>query len=130
MKNEAVMSSARKMALEAVKVGDVIFGVGAGGQEKLMLVYQADRQSIFARHVTSQTKVEFGRDGRSRRVPDRGSCTIVSIAPLSPADYEIAIGLDRKMRTAKKYPDAVVSHAEVDFLLRHDKFYKDNPLPE
>jgi len=124
------MSSARQVALDAVKVGDVIFGVAAGGQEKLMLVYKADRRSIFARHITSQTWVEFGRDGLSRRVPDRGSCTIVSVATLPAADYDLAIALDHKMRTAKKYPDAVLSHAEVDFLLRHDKFFKAHPLPE
>jgi hypothetical protein len=124
------MSSARERALNSVGVGDVIFGVAAGGQDKLMLVYKADRDSIFARHVTSQTSVEFGRDGKSRRVPDGGSCTIISVAPLSPEDREIVVGLDRKMRTGRDYPDFVLSRDEVDLLLRHVEFFTAHPLPE
>ncbi len=123
------MLSARQAALDAVKVGDVVFGIAGNGQEKLMLVYKADQQSIFTRHVTSQTRVEFGRDGKSRQVTDGGSCTIVSVASLPPEDHETVLGLDQKMRTAKKYPEAVLSRAEVEFLLRHDRFFKANPLP-
>jgi len=121
--------SVRQAALDAVKVGDVIFGIAAGGQEKLMLVYKADQSSIFARHVTSQTLVEFGRDGKSRRVPDGGSCEIVSVAPLSSEDHQTVLGLDHKMRTAKKYPDAVLSKAEVKLILTKGDFYKAHPLP-
>ena len=123
------MPSARQTALNAVEVGDVIFGVAAGGQEKLMLVFKADQHSIFARHVTSQTWVEFGRDGKSKRVPDNGSCTIVSVATLPDKDLQTVRGLDQKMRTAKKYPDGVLSKAEVELLLNHDKFFKAHPLP-
>ena len=124
------MSSARERALNSVKVGDVIFGVAAGGQEKLMLVYKADKNSIFARHVTSQTSVEFGRDGKSRRVPDSGSCAIVSIAPLLPEDHAIVMGLDQKMRTAKSLADLGLSESEIDLLLRHTAFFRAHPLPE
>lgn len=123
------MLSVRQAALDAVKVGDVIFGIAAGGQEKLLLVYRADENSIFARHVTSQTLVEFGRNGKSRRVPDGGSCEIISVAPLSSEDHQTALGLDRKMRTAKKYPDAVLSEAEIKLILTKSDFYRAHPLP-
>lgn len=61
------MQPTREQNLSAIKEGDVIYGIAAGGQEKLLLVYKATPSAIFARHVTTQTKVEFGRDGRSRR---------------------------------------------------------------
>ena len=124
------MSSARERALDSIKVGDVIFAVAAGGQEKLMLVYEADQDSILARHVTSQTRVAFGRDGESRQVPDGGTCTITSVASLPPRDYEVVIGLDHKMRTAKELTDLRLSKDEVDLLLRHVAFFKAHPLPD
>jgi hypothetical protein len=124
------MSSARQQALDAIKVGDIIFGLGAGGQEKLMLVYKIHQDSIFARHVTSQAVIEFGRDGKSLHVPDGGSCTIVSTATLPDGQYSVAIGLDRKMRTGKDYPDFVLSEAEIGLLLSKGDFYRAHPLPE
>lgn len=124
------MSLLREKALRAVKVGDIIFGLGAGGQEKLLLVYAADETSISARHVTSQTTVEFNRDGESRQVEGGGSCTIVSTAALSPADHQVAIGLDRKMRTGKDYPDFVLSKAEIQLILSYGEFFKAHPLPD
>lgn len=124
------MSLAREHALKDVKVGDVIFGLGAGGQEKLLLVYAADATSFSARHVTSQTTVEFVRDGTCRHVEGGGTCVIVSTAALPPADYEVAIGLDRKMRTGKEYPDFVLSKAEIQLLLTHPEFFRAHPLPE
>jgi hypothetical protein len=70
------MASARRQALNAVKAGDVICGIVSGRQQKILFVYRADGDHIFARHITSQAVVEFGRDGKSRRVPNGGSCTI------------------------------------------------------
>lgn len=124
------MSSAREQALKAVRPRDVIFGIAAGGQEKLLLVYETDESKIFARHVTSQTRVEFGRDGQSLWCQGGGSCSIVSTAALSPEDHAIVIGLDRKMRTGKDYPDFVLSKEEIQLLLEHDKFFKAHLLPE
>ena len=126
---DAPMTSARNLALEAVRVGDVIFGIAAGGQEKLMLVYGADKDSISARHVTSQTTVEFGRDGRSRHCEGGGSCTILSTAKLPPDDYRVVIALDRKMRTGKAYPDFVLTQDEIQLILTYDRFFKSHPLP-
>src|SRR4051812_8918051 len=105
--------SARERALNAIQVGDVIFGLGAGGQDKLLFVYTADLTSFSARQITSQTQVEFGRDGKSRRVEGGGSCTIISTAKLPANEHAVAIGLDRKMRTGKEYPDFVLSKAEI-----------------
>ncbi|MEO8686516.1 MAG: hypothetical protein ABI414_16950 [Devosia sp.] len=119
----------RAQALNAVKVGDVIFGVGAGGQEKLLLVYEADRSGFSARHVTTQMTLKFGRDGRTQLVPGDGSCTIVSTAALPAEAHEVVVGLDRKMRTGKAHPDFVLSKAEIQLLLTHSEFFKSHLLP-
>lgn len=124
------MQSSRSRALDAVKAGDVIFGIGDGGQEKLLFVYRTSEACIFARLVTSQTKYEFGRDGKSRRTWDGSSCSIASTAALSAEDYEVAIGLDRKMRTAKELTDLRLSRAEINLLLTVHDFFLSHPLPE
>jgi hypothetical protein len=59
----------RERAIDAVKVGDVIFAAGAGDQEKLLLVYKVDQSGIFARSVATQTNLKFGRDGKTRSAP-------------------------------------------------------------
>ncbi len=124
------MPPTRRDLLSVLKPGDVIFGVAAGGQEKLLLVTAADPTTFRARHVTSQTEVEFDRDGRSRYVEGGGSCTIVSTAALSPQDHATAIGLDRKMRTGKDYPDFVLSPAEIQLILSYAAFFRARPLPD
>jgi hypothetical protein len=124
------MQSARSRVLDTVKAGDVIFGIGEGGQEKLLFVYRTNESRIFARLVTSQTKYEFGRDGKSRRTWDGSSCSIASTAALSAEDYEVAIGLDRKMQRAKELTDLRLSKAEINLLLTVHDFFKARPLPE
>jgi hypothetical protein len=119
----------RRQALNQIKVGDIIYGLSGAGNGKLLLVYQADETSFRARHVTSQSWAEFGRDGKSRRIPTGGTCTIVSTAALPPEEHDVALGLDRKMRTAKEYPDGVLTEAEIQLVLNHDKFFKAHPLP-
>lgn len=124
------MQPTRDRILSAIKEGDVIFGIAAGGQEKLMLVYKTTSDTIYARHVTTQTKVEFRRDGSSRQCEGGGSCTIVSAAPLPPSEYKIVRGLDRKMREAKELTDLRLSKAEIQLLLTKTDFYLSRPLPE
>lgn len=124
------MSSSRHDALRAISVGDLIYGVGEGGQQKILLVYQADEERIFARHITTQTRIEFGRDGKSRRTWDGGLCKIISTAVVSSEDYEVAIGLDHKMRTAKELTDLRLSKAEISLLLTVHDFFNAHPLPE
>lgn len=119
----------RQEILGAIEPGDVIFGVGAGGQEKLMLVYAATPSSISARHVTTQIRVEFSRDGRSIWCEGGGSCTIISAAPLPPKQRDVVVGLDRKMRSAQ-LRELRLSKAEVQLLLTHHDFFKARPIPE
>jgi len=123
------MSSARERALDGVKAGDMIFGMGAGGQEKLLLVYKVDRDNIFTRHVTTQVKLKFDRSGKTGPAPGGGHCTIVSVAPLPPEEHAVAIGLDRKMRTGKECPDFVLTKEEIQLILTKGDFYKARPLP-
>lgn len=121
--------SPRAQSLDGVKVGDVIFGIAAGGQEKLLLVYEADEDGFWARHVTSQTKARFGRDGETQWVEGGGSCKIVSTARLPSDLHDLAVGLDRKLAARPGYPDSILSKAEVRFVLTHDKFFKSHLLP-
>jgi hypothetical protein len=123
------MSSAAQQALKDVQAGDVIFGIAAGGQEKLLLVHEADDDGFSARHILSQTRVRFGRDGESRWAEGGGSCTIVSTARLPPDMYAIALGLDRKWASRPEYPDSILTKDEVQLILNHDKFFKTHLLP-
>ena len=51
-------------------------------------------------------------------------------AALPPEEYDVAIGLDHKMRTAKEYPDAVLTKAEIQLILHHDEFFMAHLLPD
>jgi hypothetical protein len=124
------MSSPKEQALNAIKAGDIVFGVTAGGTGKLLLVYRTSASDIFARHVPSMARAQFDRDGKSRWCEGGGSCTIVSTATLPAEQYEVVIGLDRKMRTAKKNEDYRLSKAEIQLLLKGNDFFKARPLPE
>lgn len=123
------MASDAGQMLENVRAGDIIFGVGAGGQEKLLFVYEADDESFSARHVTSQMRVRFGRDGESRWAEGGGSCTIVSTAKLPPDMFAVALGLDRKFASRPEYPDSILTKDEIHLILNHDKFFKARVLP-
>ena len=115
--------------LDAVRVGDVIFGLGAGGQEKLLLVYKIDPNGFSARHVTTQVNFRFDRNGRTRIYANGGYVTIVSIAPL-PADmHDVAVELDRKFAARPEYPDSILSKAEIQLLLSFPKVFKRQLLP-
>ena len=123
------MSSAERQALKDVQAGDVIFGIAAGGQEKLLFVHEADDDGFWARHILSQTRVRFGRDGMSRWAEGGGSCTIVSTAKLPPDMYAVVLGLDRKWASPPEYPDSILTKDEVQLVLNHDKFFKAHLLP-
>eukprot|EP01035_Chromulina_nebulosa_P043952 gene43952-biopygen30077 len=124
------MTSARQMALKAVKVGDVIYGVSGKGNEKLLLVYKRTDTGFFARHVTTKSWAEFDQNGHT--LPDRtgGSCTIASVAALTPEQYRVAIGLDHKVRTKAKEEGYNLTPAEIDLILTYGAFFKAHPLPE
>lgn len=115
--------------LDSVRVGDVIFGLGAGGQEKLLLVHKTDADGFSARHVTTQIKFRFNREGRTSVDADGGYVTVVSIARLPDDLHEAAIGLDRKSAAQPRYPDSILSSAEIHLLLTHAKIFKAQLLP-
>ncbi len=121
--------SSRDQALSAVRVGDIIFGLGAGGQEKLLLVYEVDQDGVSARHVTTQMSFRFGRDGKTAVDADGGFVTIVSTARLPPEMYGVALGLDRKWAGRPDYPDTILSKAEIELLLKYAAFFRAHPLP-
>jgi len=123
------MTTARQRALEAIKVGDVLYGVSDSGQEKLLIVCGATKDGFLARHITSQTSAEFGRDGKSVPIPAGGTCTIVSTAALPPVDYQTAVGLDQRMRTAKELTDYRLTGAEKRLILSYGDYFKARPLP-
>jgi hypothetical protein len=122
--------SSRMQALNSVKVGDVIFGIAEGGQPKLLLVYEASNDAFWARHVTTQIAVKFGRDGKSTWVPDGGSCEIVSTAQLPRDMYLTALGLDRKWAAEPDYPDTILSSDEIKLLTTSRAFFERNRLPD
>ncbi|MDB5530566.1 MAG: hypothetical protein JWR51_3669 [Devosia sp.] len=115
--------------LDAVRVGDVIFGLGASGQEKLLLVYKTDLRGFSARHVTTQVKLRFNPDGKTHVYADGGYVTIVSIAPLPAEMHDVALGLDLKSAARPEYPDSILSKAEIELLLTYPKFFKARLLP-
>jgi hypothetical protein len=122
--------SSRAQALNSVKAGDVIFGIAEGGQPKLLLVYDADDDGFWARHVTTQTTARFGRDGKSRWTSDGGLCVIVSTAQLPPDLYKTALGLDRKWAAKPEYPDSVLSQAEIKLITTGRAFFESHLLPD
>ena len=124
------MRSARERALDAIKAGDVIMGIAENGKDKLLLVYETDESRIFARHVTSQTKIEFGRDGKSRKTWDGGTCTIVSTARLPVEDYEVVVGFDRKRQQAKAGVDQRLTKSEIRLILTYGDFFRTHLLPD
>lgn len=120
--------SSRAHALEAIKVGDLIFGLGAGDQDKLLLVYKVDADGFSARHVTTQMSFRFSRDGRTGTYADGGYVTIVSTAPLPASLCEVALGLDRKFAARPEYPDSALTQAEIHLLLTYKEHFNANLL--
>ena len=65
------MQDERNRVLQAIEPGDVLFGRASDGSPRIVLVYRTTDASIFARLVTSQTKMEFDRKGHSTFVDGR-----------------------------------------------------------
>lgn len=121
--------SSREQALSTIRVGDVIFGLGAGGQSKLLLVYKVDRGGFSARHITTQMTFKFGREGKTRVDANGGYVMIISTAALPPDMYDVALGLDRKFAARSEYPDSMLTKSEIALLLTHRDFFQANLLP-
>jgi len=122
--------SSRIEALRAIQVGDLVFGLGAGGQEKLLLVYRADPSGFSARHVTTQMKFRFDRNGMTQIYSDGGYVKIVSTAALPADKRRVGIELDRKMGSNLEYPDTKLNEAEIRFLQTYRAFFESHLLPD
>jgi hypothetical protein len=123
------MALSRWEALQAVKTGDVIFGIAPNDRELLLLVHDADDAYIHTRVIPTNVPISFRRDGESWRTLDIGSFTIASTALLPSEDYEAALKLDHRMRVAKQHPDWVMTRPEIDLLLRYRDFFNAHLLP-
>jgi hypothetical protein len=121
------MPITRSYLLNAIEPGDVFFAVASDESPRIMLAYRTDESSIFARLVTSQTKTEFGRDGKS--VDGDEQCTIVSAAPLGVYEYGVMLGLDRKMRLFHSLEHIRLTEDEKSVLDKIEAFYRARPLP-
>ena len=126
----SAMGETREYLLNAVEAGDIFFAVSSSGDPRIMLAYRADEKTIFARLVTSQTRMEFARDGTSTFVDGDYTCTIASVAPLPVAEYAVLRGLERKLRLSHSLDQGRPTEDEKNALLGAVKFFKDWPLPE
>jgi hypothetical protein len=120
----------REFVLGNIEAGDVVFAIANDGLPKILLVYRTTKESIFARLVTSQTKMVFNRKGHSTFVDHVYTCSIVSAAPLPVDEYNVVRGLDRKMRLAYSPGDGRLTEPEKRLLVGIDEFYKARLLPE
>jgi len=120
----------RRDRLDDVQAGDIIRGRKRSGRPLLLLVYEADDAVIRTRRVTTGETFDFDRDGQCRQHSDNERCIITSTATLPPADYQVALGLDRKMRAAKELTDLALSEAEIDLLQKVDAYFEARPLPK
>jgi hypothetical protein len=121
----------RDWLLNNIDAGDFVFAVADDGSPKILLVYRTTRKRIFARLITSQTKIELGRNGKSSSVEGgHYTCKIISVRPLPPHAYAIARGLDRKMRLGQPPDGYMLSKAEQQFLLQAGDYYRARPLSE
>lgn len=124
------MRTDREYLLNAIEAGDIFLAVASNGDPRIMLAYRTDEKTIFARLVTSQTMMEFGRNGASSFVDGDYTCSIVSVAPLPVAEYAILRGLERKLRLSHSLDQGRPSEDEKNALLDAVKFFKAWPLPE
>ena len=116
-------------ALQAIVAGDLIYGLRDDGRTDLLLVYDANASSIWARNIPNETTYKFNRDGQGRRIEDDQPCTIVSTAALSPEQHQVAIALDRRMASRPEYPDSRLTEDEIQLMLTHDRFFEERLLP-
>ena len=120
----------RDQILNKLERGDIAFGVSSHGQGMMMLVYDTTETTIYTRHVPSQTKAEFDRNGLSKPIEGVGTITIKSAAPLPSETYNIVLGLDRKIRLMHSIEHIRLTEDEKRLLLEIDEFYEARPLPD
>lgn len=116
-------------ALQAIVTGDLIYGLRDDGRTDLLVVYDANATSFWARNIPNETTYKFGRDGQGRRIEDDRQCTIVSTAALPPEQYQVAIALERRMASRPEYPDSRLTEDEIQLILTHAAFFEERLLP-
>ncbi|WP_449396508.1 hypothetical protein [Devosia riboflavina] len=121
--------SSREQALNAIAVGDLIYGLREDGRPDLLLVYIVDDVGFLARNIFNRASIRFGWDGDGRRLGDDLGCTIVSTASLPPEQHQVAIGLDRRMASNPEYPDSRLTEDEIRLVLDHHEFFEARLLP-
>lgn len=119
----------RDHILGKLERGDIAFGLSSEGQGMMMLVYDRSEATIFARHVPSQTRVEFDRDGMSKVIEGIGTITLTSAAPLPTETYNVVLGLDRKMRLMHSVEHIRLTDDEKRVLGEYGDFYAARPFP-
>ena len=124
-----MIGTTRSQLLNAIEAGDILYAIADNGDPKVVLVYRTDENTIFARLVTSQTRIEFTREGYSQFVDSDYTCRIASVAPLPTSEYGTLRGLERKLRLSHSLDQARLSEQEKDLLLGIVDFYKARPLP-
>jgi hypothetical protein len=124
------MGEERDRLLSGIVAGDVILAMADDGLPKILLVYKTTKAKIFTRLITSQTRIELGRDGKSTFVDNNYTCEIVSVRPLPPDACGVALGLDRKMRLGQSPDGSMLTRAEKQFLLKAVDYFLARPLAD
>lgn len=124
------MGKERNRLLRNIVAGDVILAETDDGLPRILYVYQTTKAKISARLITSQTKIELGWNGKSTFVEHDYSCKIVSVRPLPPEAYGVALGIDRKMRLGQSPDGCMLTVAEQQFLLKAVNYFLARPLSD
>lgn len=122
------MGDGRDRVLRSIVAGDVILAMSDDGLPKILYVHRTTKARLFTRLITSQTRIELGRDGKSTFVDGSYTCEIVSARPLPPEAYGVALGLDRKTRLGQHPDGAMLTSSEKQFLLKAVDYFMARPL--
>lgn len=119
--------SARSVALENVKVDDMIQAEGSNGGSFICLVTDVTETHILARTVTHQICLQFDVERGAAKVPGHNIvCTINSIAPLPRDVYDALLGIDERYRTSTDPDRARLSEGERRALIFAARHYVDS----
>lgn len=124
------MGEQRDRLLRNIEVGDVIFARRDDGWIMFLLVEKATAAKIFARSITTQSHIEFRRDGISTLIDGKYRCEVVSTRPLPPEAYSVACALDRKMRLAQAPDGHMLTRSEKQFLSSAEGYFMARPLAD
>jgi hypothetical protein len=124
------MGEGRDRLLRNIVAGDIVFAKADTGWPMFLVIHKTTKAKIFARNITTQTRVELGRDGRSTFVDADFTCEIASTRPLPPEGYAVACGLDRKVRFGQPPDGCMLTESEKQFLLKAEDYFMARPLAD